>query len=316
MAANSAQLTGNILITGGTGFLGRGILVRAARENWDAQFTIYSRDEQRQAEVKHRFPNARFILGDVRDLDRLQTAMIGHNTVIHTAAIKFIPEAEFNVSECIDVNIHGSRNVFTAARNSGVGRVIAISTDKACVPVNTYGMTKALMERLVGEFSHTTPIGHTTYVACRYGNVIGSTGSVIPVFQRQLKETGEVTITDPMMTRYFISIDEAIDIILKAALVNTGSVVIPLPKAMQLSELLVALNVIKTKTIGKRPGEKMHESLLDATESNRAFSHGSFYELMRVGEKGSLPPFYLSSEQAASITAYDMQDYIEDAKVI
>jgi UDP-N-acetylglucosamine 4,6-dehydratase len=311
-------LGGNVLITGGTGFLGRAILARAAREHWSAQFTIFSRDEQRQALVRNKYPDARYILGDVRNTEQLELLFTGHDIVIHTAAIKFIPEAEFNVSECIDVNVAGSASVIRAARKAGVAFVIGISTDKACAPVNTYGMTKSLMERLFGEASHVACDTH--YVCCRYGNVIGSTGSVIPVFNQQLIDNDLVTVTHPRMTRYFITADEAIDIILDSFNIHNGSTIIPTPKAMYTGDLAFCItqDVNKIKTIGLRPGEKMHESLLNMSESVRVCAHGGkFYELLRVGDVGdSREPFELSSDYAARIQAHDMQRYIEDAKYV
>lgn len=306
------MLGGNVLITGGTGYLGRAILARAARENWTAQFTIFSRDEQRQAVVKRKYPDARYVLGDVRNTDQLELVFTGHDIVIHTAAIKFIPEAEFNVTECISVNVGGSASVITAARRAGVAFVIGISTDKACAPVNTYGMTKSLMERLFGEASHTTD--HTHFVCCRYGNVIGSTGSVIPVFQQQLHDNNMVTVTHPRMTRYFITADEAIDIILDTFKVHNGSTVIPTPKAMYTGDLAhcITQDVNKIRVVGLRPGEKMHENLVNMSESVRVCSReGKFYELLRVGDEGDTIPFELSSENAAQIHEYDMIQAIE-----
>jgi UDP-N-acetylglucosamine 4,6-dehydratase/5-epimerase len=176
-----------ILVTGGTGFLGRGILRHAIRKAWDAEMIVYSRDEYKQDLCREKYPDATYILGDVRDYERLMMATRNVDVIIHTAAIKFIPEAEFNVDECIAVNVEGTRNVLRAAYHNSVGHTIGISTDKACLPINTYGMTKALCERLFGEFSH-----QMFCTMARYGNVIGSTGSVIPRFQATLKAGGSV----------------------------------------------------------------------------------------------------------------------------
>lgn len=311
------MLGGKVLITGGTGYLGRAILARAAREQWTAQFTIFSRDEQKQAVCKRKYSDANYILGDVRNTDQLELAFAGHDTVIHTAAIKFIPEAEFNVSECIDINVHGSASVIRAARRANVQTVIGISTDKACAPVNTYGMTKSLMERLFGEASHIACDTH--YVCCRYGNVIGSTGSVIPVFEQQLHDYGIVTVTDPLMSRYFITADEAIDIILRTGGINNGSTVIPTPKSMTTGDLALCIagSPDKIKLIGLRPGEKMHENMINESESARIVTHqGKFYELLRVGGVGEGLKFDLSSESAPRIKDHDMQDFIEDAKYV
>jgi UDP-N-acetylglucosamine 4,6-dehydratase len=289
------------------------------RQGWNHDVTIYSRDEYKQDLCKQKYPSARYVLGDVRDLDRLTLAMSGHDIVIHTAAIKYIPEAEFNVSECIDVNVQGSRNVFTAARRSGVATVIAISTDKVVQPVNVYGATKMIMERLVGEASHHDG---PFYAACRYGNVVGSTGSVIPLFQRQMKEQGYITVTDPTMTRYFISVDEAIELIFSCFGMHGGSIRIPTPRAMLMGDLALAIaqHEDNIRYIGKRPGEKHHEQMLSRDESLRAERQGSLalyspvhYELHRVGSTPIGEPFSMSSDSASAIGVQDMQAIVEDA---
>lgn len=285
-----------VFITGGSGFLGRGLLMRAKELDWEV--TVYSRDEYKQDLCKRRFSSGvNYVLGDVTNYDRLLCAMKGHDVVIHTAAIKYIPEAEVNVSECIHVNIEGSRNVLRAAEALGVSQCVCISTDKATIPVNVYGMTKAIVERLVGEFSHHVGTD-TKFTACRYGNVVGSTGSVIPLFQRQMQENKRVTITDPDMTRYWIGINEAVDLVLACMdWANNGSVVIPQPASMRLLDLavLIAGSESNIDVIGVRPGEKRHEQLLHQQESVRAKLVGTYYELLRSGEKAVSEPFMLSS---------------------
>src|SRR6266542_5461518 len=187
------QLAGRVLITGGAGFLGRGIMRHAKRNGSRAEFTIFSRGEQNQALCRQRFPKANYVLGDVCDVDRLALTMLGHDIVIHAAALKFIPEGEFNASECVRVNIDGARSVVAAARMAGVSRVVGISTDKAAQPVNIYGMTKAVMERLFAEAA--AAAGRTIFTTCRYGNVIGSTGSVVPMMMKQWCDNHVIKIT-------------------------------------------------------------------------------------------------------------------------
>lgn len=296
-----------VFITGGTGFLGRGFLRRFASGVGDADWdiTVYSRDEHKQVLCKERWPNVTFVLGDVTNYERLCNAMRGHDVCIHTAAVKFIPEAEMNVSECIDINVLGTKMVLEAAAVCGVHRVCAISTDKACLPLNVYGMTKALVERLVGEYARYytdtdgTPRG-PIYTSCRYGNVVGSTGSVIPLFARQVATTGRVTITDPYMTRYWISIDEAVDLVLASLVAGNGDVVIPRPAAMSIGDLariFVHGDSDKIDVVGKRPGEKMHEQLLHQQESVRAEWDGTNFLLhpQVVDSKVYSEPFMLSS---------------------
>lgn len=315
------ELRGNVMIIGGAGFLGRGILRRAYREGWNCEFTVFSRDEQKQDLCKRRYPSTRFILGDIRDFERLKLAMAGHNIVIHAGALKYIPEAEFNVNECIAVNVDGSRCVLKAAREAPVPTLIGISTDKASQPINVYGMSKALMERLFGEAaSQFQSLGHTSFHTVRYGNVVGSTGSVIPVFLRQLEEKGHITVTNPEMTRFWISVDEAIDLILIAAQDDSGingSCIIPKPRAMKLGELALALaGEDAIQIIGSRPGEKIHEDLLHEQESIRASDYGDHYELAPVW----YPPFTektfkLSSDnpEGGWLDANELHRLVEDS---
>lgn len=310
-------LTGRVLITGGTGFLGRGIMRKAQRENWDCEFTILSRDEYKQDVCQRQYPSARYVLGDIRDTEKLELVMTGHNLVIHAGAIKYITQAEQNVNECIDINVYGSRCVINAARHAGVKRVIGISTDKACSPVNVYGMTKALMERQFVEATRDTE--YTTYVCCRYGNVVGSTGSVIPLFQRQLNEQGVVTVTNGSMTRYFISIDEAVKLIEVAADEPvSGTIVIPQPKSMRIDKLAAVItngNPSLVQFIGERQGEKLHEDMIAGYESRRTvMCDDGYYRMYPASHVPQLySPFHDSSDQAIAITSDEMEAMIEDA---
>lgn len=300
-----------ILVTGGSGFLGRGILRLSKSLGWEV--TVYSRDEYKQDLCKTKY-SANYVLGDINDYDRLVNACRGHELVIHTAAIKFIPEAEQNVLETIKVNVDGSLNVFKACEQAGVKQCVAISTDKSTMPVNTYGMTKALVERMVGEFSlH----GLCEFYSCRYGNVIGSTGSVIPRFTQQVQETGRVTITDPDMTRYWISIDDAVSLITNSLkIIKPGSVLIPEPASMKLLDLAHVFTH-DIEIIGPRPGEKKHESLLHPQESTRARNIGGFYELFSSLHEAVSEPFELSSDKPKHwLTQEEMLVAIEEAKLV
>lgn len=260
------MLKGKILITGGSGFLGRGIMRAARARNWDCEFTVYSRDEYKQDVCKRKYP-AKYVLGSIGDIERMVKAMRGMDYVIHAAALKFIPEGELNVDECVSINVDGSRNVIQAARRAGVGRVIGISTDKAVHPVNVYGMTKAIMERMFGEASDDS----TIFTACRYGNVIGSTGSVIPAFKRQLAERDCVQVTDPEMTRFWLDIDSAVDLVVGAAGLAAGCVLIPAPTALGMYDIALAIagGPDRIEILGPRPGEKTHEDMITEYEANR-----------------------------------------------
>lgn len=309
-------MTTRVFLTGGAGFLGRAIMRRARRESWDWQITCYSRDETKQDECRQRFPEARYLLGDVRDRDRLEAAMLGHDVVIHAAAMKYIPEAEMNPAECFSVNVDGARSVIRAAVMAGVTRVVGLSTDKACRPINSYGASKLMLERL---FAEAAKRSGTTFTTVRYGNVVGSTGSVIPLFQRQLAELGRVRLTDPHMTRFWMSPDEAIDTVLFALEPQRvpGSVTVPRPQAMSMGTLAKTLAGEAVEIIGVRPGEKEHEELIHWQESTRVLNHaGRFYELLPVaGAVNGGEPFTMSSHSpfGGFVTPERMLAMIEDA---
>lgn len=252
---------------------------------------MYSRDEYKQVLVSQRWPDVKYILGDVLNKDRLANCMRGMDLVIHTAAVKFIPEAELNVNEAIDVNVLGTRNVLQACAEWGIEKCVVISTDKACQPLNVYGMTKALCERMVGEYARYYT-GSTQYTACRYGNVIGSTGSVIPLFRQQALVQQEITVTDPEMTRYWITVDQAVDLIIDASMACSGDIVIPTPASMRIGDIAQLMGV-PVKVVGLRPGEKRHEQLLHQQESVRAEYDGKNYLLHPDGVYSE--PFVLSS---------------------
>lgn len=299
------MLSGKIFITGGTGFLGRGIIRHAERAGWDAEFTVFSRDEWKQQQLKQRYPRTvRCVLGDICDGGRLALAMQGHDTVIHTAALKFIPEGERDASEFIRVNLDGSRSVMEASRVAGVKTVVMISTDKAPQPINTYGMTKAIMERLVHETFGLETVFPTKYVACRYGNVIASTGSIWPVW-KEAATRGPLNVTDPTMTRYFMAIEDAVELIENATRAPGGTVVIPEPKAANIGEVAeacaeelgVAFNVV-----GPRPGEKKHEQMISLSEVSRiGMFRESFFVLFPPTHNVKTPSegaqFLMSSEK-------------------
>lgn len=308
------MLTGSVLLLGGSGFLCRGILRRARREGWAWRPTVYSRDEYKQDLCRQRYPEARYLLGDVRDRDRLEAAMAGHDTVIHAAAIKYVVDAEFNAVECVNVNVLGSLTVAEAAIRSGVPRVVGISTDKCVQPINAYGASKMVMERLFGEMSR----GSTTFTLVRYGNVVGSTGSVIPLFQRQLRESGTVRVTDPAMTRFWMSVDDAVDCILFAAepCRVPGGITVPRPRAMRLCDLAFTIAGGNVTVSGARPGEKQHEELMHEQESVRALLLRSYYELSPVSGPVVSHPFHLSSAspEAGWVTPDEMRAMIADAE--
>lgn len=257
------------LITGGTGTLAHAIIKRATAENWNTEFTIFSRDVMKQERMKKQYPHLRYVLGDVRNYDSLYYAMAGHDTVLHLAAQKVIPAGEENSSETISINVDGTRNMATAAIQAGVKQVLFVSTDKAALSLNCYGATKLLGEYCVKEANRH---GLTTFHLCRYGNVIGSNGSVLPLWQRQMAEGRKPTITHPDMTRFWLTEQQAVDIVLLSLANPPGTITVPLAPALDMEHFAQYLlgDEVELDTIGLRPGEKMHECLITAEEMSHA----------------------------------------------
>ncbi len=266
-----------IFMTGGAGFLGRAVMRRMVtfQPDEDFHFTIYSRDPAKHTRARHEFPHATFILGDIQDAERLEAAMAGHDVVIHAGAMKYVPEGEKNVREAVEVNVAGSENVITAALRMGITHVVGISTDKAARPVNVYGITKLLMERLFQEADGVT--SDCQFNLVRYGNVVSSTGSVIPLFRRQAQE-GTITLTNPEMTRFWLRIDEAVDLIWRALEEpEGGTILVPRARSLTMAGVATACAILEVgvehewkvarATIGQRFGEKIHEELITPVET-------------------------------------------------
>lgn len=271
-----------LFITGGTGTLGHAIVQRARVDNWDCDITIYSRDPLRQLAMKWEYPEVRLIQGDIRDYDSLFRAMMGHDIVIHAAAQKHIPAGESNPVDTISINVDGSRNVALAALHAEVDIVVGISTDKVCHPANVYGNTKALMESIFLEFNQ---YGLTEFHLCRYGNVIGSAGSVLTVWQKQVMSGKPITITDPTMTRFWLTENQAVDIVTAALISPPGTVYIPRPPAASMEQLANCYGFTERKIIGRRPGEKKHEMLLTSEEWLRCREYENYFILWQEQQK-------------------------------
>ena len=262
-----------ILITGGTGSLGQALTKRLLQEGADT-IRIFSRNENKQVMMEEEFlgydDRLRFLIGDVRDLPRLITALEGIDIVFHAAALKHVPVIEYNPFEAIKTNILGSQNVIDACIHENVKTAVCISTDKAVSPLNTYGATKLLMEKLFMAAMNYKK-NKTKFVTLRYGNVLGSSGSVVPKFIEQIKNKKKITITDPKMTRYSLTLDEALDFVLKSTMVGKGAeVFVPKLKAYSIMDLKQALVELlgeaEEEIISVRAGEKMHEALISKDE--------------------------------------------------
>lgn len=307
-----------IFITGGSGSLGMALLAHYERQGHTC--TVYSRDEVKQSEARRLYPGHRFVLGDVRNTDWLEVCMRGHDLVIHAAAYKQIPAAESNVGEAIETNVVGSRNVAMAAVQAGVRRVVGVSTDKACEPVNAYGATKALMEKLFQQANNWVTDGGTTFTLVRYGNVLNSRGSVVPLFRSQIERGQRLTVTNGAMTRFWLTLVDAIELIELAAVFTTpGAIVIPKAPASTMHAMAEAAVLkyhqdsypyIDTREIGVRPGEKMHEKLVHAGESMHAIAVGSYMVVLPPDFENGLdipgacnlvPGYEYTSDQAVQL---------------
>ena len=274
-----------VLITGGTGSLGSALTQRLLTENVDT-VRIFSRNENKQLEMDSKFHDdrLRFLLGDVRDYNRLTRACEDIDIVFHAAALKHVPIIEYNPFEAIKTNVMGSQNIIDACLEEDVEKVICIGTDKAVSPLNTYGATKSLMEKLfITASNYLKNERHKTkFIALRYGNVLGSSGSVIPKFINQIKNNGKITITDPNMTRFSISMDEALDFILKVTEIGKGSeIFVPKLKAYSLMDVKDALFDLLGKTdeeiVGIRAGEKVNEVLINKDEMKYCWEYQDMY---------------------------------------
>jgi|SRR5208337_2548010 len=260
-----------ILITGGTGSFGRTFLATLLREDNPQSVRIYSRGEMLQYETEKLFPDdrIRFFIGDVRDKERLSRAMNGVDIVVHAAALKQVPACEYNPIEAVKTNINGSINIIDTAIDNNVDRVIALSTDKAVHPVNLYGSTKMVAEKLFVQGNSYTGANHRTRFSCvRYGNVVGSRGSVVPLFHEQ-KKTGRLTVTDDRMTRFWLTLDEGVAFVRNCLpRMSGGEIFVPKIPSMKVIDLAHAMAPkAKIDVIGIRPGEKLHEILLTEDEA-------------------------------------------------
>ena len=257
------MLNGNILITGGSGTLGHAIVKTALKEHWPASITIYSRSELRQAEMRRRYPGLRYVMGDVRDYDRLAAAAAGHDLVIHAAAMKRLDDCERHPAECYQTNIIGSVNVLRACQQAGVARLIAISTDKACAASTAYGASKLAMEKAL----IAAPADLTTCTLVRYGNVVASNGSVIPIWRQQAAEGKPLTITDRTMTRFWMAPSDAVRLIQYAATLGHGTIAVPKMGGLSIGEMAAIIAPdADTVEVGLRFAEKHHEDLIAPDE--------------------------------------------------
>lgn len=269
-----------ILITGGTGSFGQLCVDTLLRTCRPKKIIVFSRDELKQSQMMERFthPSLRFFLGDVRDKERLCRAFDGVDLVIHAAALKQVPALEYNPFEAIRTNIIGAYNVISAAIDCGVEKVVALSTDKAANPINLYGATKLCSDKLFVSANSLAGSRKTRFAVTRYGNVVGSRGSVVPLFLRQ-RASGEVTLTDDRMTRFWITLDQGVQFVLRCFdLMVGGEIFVPKIPSARMTDVAKALAPeCRQKVIGIRPGEKLHEIMVPEDDARNALEFADYY---------------------------------------
>ena len=273
-----------ILITGGTGSFGKKFVEVMLREYHPKKLIVYSRDELKQLEMRAAgfdHPSLRYFIGDVRDQERLRRAMHGVDIVVHAAALKQVPACEYNPMEAIKTNIMGTSNVIEAALDSGVEKVMSLSTDKAVNPVNLYGATKLAAEKLVVQSNAYAAGTASRYSCVRYGNVVGSRGSVVPVFIQQ-RSSGKLTLTDERMTRFWLSLEQGVHFVIRCIeQMHGGEVFVPKIPSMKVLDLARAIAPhARVEVIGIRPGEKLHEVLISEDEARTAVELGDMFVVL------------------------------------
>jgi len=324
----------NILITGGTGSFGKKytkILLEKYKPN---KIIIYSRDELKQYEMAQEYTNScmRYFIGDVRDANRLKKATKGVDFIIHAAALKHVPIAEYNPMECIKTNINGAQNVIDAALENHVEKVIALSTDKAANPVNLYGATKLASDKLFVAANNLVGDQNTSFAVVRYGNVVGSRGSVVPFFRKLINEGAtKLPITDDKMTRFFITLDEGVNFVLKNfERMQGGEIFIPKIASMKIIDMAKAIGPnLEHEIVGIRPGEKLHEIMCPADDSHLTlefddhfvikptitFTNRYDYKENRIGELGKPVEQgfeYNSGNNAQWLTSQELLEMAKD----
>lgn len=321
----------SILITGGTGSFGNTFVPMTLEKYDPKRIIIYSRDEMKQWDMSQKYasdPRVKFVIGDVRDKDRLARALDGIDYVVHAAATKIVPTAEYNPFECIKTNINGAMNLIDACIDSGVKRVVALSTDKASNPINLYGATKLASDKLFVVANSYVDSYQTTFSVVRYGNVMGSRGSVIPFFS-SLAETGELPITDQRMTRFMITLEEGVKLVWKAFDdMHGGEIYVKKIPSMTIGDIARAVAPDATqRIIGIRPGEKIHEQMIGFEDAPHTFEYDTYYKILPAIHAWSSDPLrikdgkkvkddfiYTSDNNSEWMSVEELRDWISKNK--
>lgn len=329
----------SILIIGGTGTIGRELLIELLK--YDLKVVrVYSRDEYKQFMLQNELgqhKNIRYLIGDVRDKDRLSKAMQGIDIVFNLAALKHVPSSEYNPFEVVKTNVIGVQNTIEASIENKVKKVIYTSSDKAVSPTNTMGATKLLAERLISSADYSKGGNAPIFAAVRFGNVMGSRGSVIPLWQEQIRTKGDITVTDPDMTRFMMNTPQAVNLVLKACEVSKGGEVfvlkMPVIKLGDLAEVVTeneckkigkAVEEVKIKSIGLRPGEKMYEELMTEHESVYALEHDNMFAIIPHHKIGKIDNYGVkraklgeySSQLEQPLSKVGIVEMLTEAKII
>lgn len=326
----------SVLVTGGTGSFGHAFVAEALQNHTPHKVVVFSRDEFKQHRMAARFnnhPALRFFIGDVRDADRLSFAMKDIDVVFHAAAMKQVVASEYNPMECIKTNVLGAENLISVAIRRGVRKVVALSTDKAVKPINLYGASKACMEKLFVAANHLSGAQDTRFSIVRYGNVIGSRGSVIPIFLEQ-KKTGKLTVTDERMTRFWLRIEDGVRFVIDCAeQMRGGETFVKKVPSMRLVDLAEAICPdCEREIVGVRPGEKLFETLVSEEESPSAFELADKFVIMpqiKLWDSAEEPVFageagrpveqgfsYSSRNNADWLSAGDLRELLRTTEMV
>ena len=320
-----------ILITGGTGSFGKTFVPMTLEKYNPKKIIIFSRDEMKQWDMSMRFkedPRVKFVIGDIRDKERLSRALDGVDYVVHAAATKIVPTAEYNPFECVKTNINGAMNLIDACIDSGVKRVVALSTDKASNPINLYGATKLASDKLFVAGNSNDQEHNTTFSVVRYGNVMGSRGSVIPFFM-SIRDKGILPITDPRMTRFMITLEEGVKLVWHAFEdMLGGEIYVKKIPSMNILDIAKAVSpTAEFKTIGIRPGEKLHEQMIGFEDAPNTFEYEEHFKILpsihnwskdplRIKNGTQVPPDFIYSSESNKewMTLEDLNAWIEENK--
>ena len=307
----------SILITGGTGSFGKKFVATVFKQYKPKDVIVYSRDELKQFEMRDLFPTEKFpikyFIGDVRDKERLYRVAYGMDFIVHAAALKQVPTAEFNPFEAVKTNIHGAQNVIEAALENDVKKVVALSTDKACNPINLYGATKLASDKMFAAANHWQGSHHTTFAVVRYGNVVGSRGSVVPFFLKK-KEEGVLPITDERMTRFNITLKEGVNFVLNClGKMWGGELFVPKIPSYRIMDVAQAIAPeCKCKIIGIRPGEKLHEEMISTEEWLRTQNWQNYL----ITSERHTDKLWSYSSESSLLDDDEIHDFLQSSGVI